>query len=140
MTVAWGRCTEAEASRCCSATIWTVVQAVAADWRFDPFSGEIADGYVYGRGALDMKGMGVMELLTLLLLKRRNVELARDVVMLCTCDEEIGSPMGARWMVEDHFDALDPAFVLDEGGSGFKGFFSAGDVFEITVGEKRLCG
>src|SRR4030081_1130889 len=52
-----------------------VVQAVAADWRFDPFSGEIADGYVYGRGAMDMKSMGLMELLTMLLLKRRNVEL-----------------------------------------------------------------
>jgi acetylornithine deacetylase/succinyl-diaminopimelate desuccinylase-like protein len=115
-----------------------VVQAVAADWRFDPFSGEIADGYVYGRGALDMKSMGVMELLTLLLLKRHTVELAREVVMLCTCDEEIGSPMGARWMVEEHFDSLDPAFVLDEGGSGMKGFFSAGDVFEISVGEKRI--
>ncbi|MCA1646416.1 MAG: M20/M25/M40 family metallo-hydrolase [Chloroflexi bacterium] len=115
-----------------------VVQAVATDWRFDPFSGEIADGYVYGRGALDMKSMGVMELLTLLLLKRRAVELTRDVVMLCTCDEEIGSPMGARWMVEEHFAALDPAFVLDEGGWGLRGFFSAGDVFEISVGEKRI--
>src|SRR5579859_5985946 len=50
-----------------------VVQAVAADWRFDPYSGEVADGYVYGRGALDMKGMGVMELMTMLLLKRRGV-------------------------------------------------------------------
>ncbi|HEV7666553.1 MAG TPA: M20/M25/M40 family metallo-hydrolase [Chloroflexota bacterium] len=115
-----------------------VVQAVAADWRFDPFSGEIADGYVYGRGALDMKSMGVMELITMLLLKRHNVALARDVILLCTCDEEIGSPMGARWMVEQHFDALDPAFVLDEGGRGMKGFFSAGDAFEITVGEKRI--
>src|SRR5450631_656717 len=54
-----------------------VVQAVAADWRFDPYSGEVADGYVYGRGALDMKGMGVMELLTMLLLKRLNVALTR---------------------------------------------------------------
>jgi acetylornithine deacetylase/succinyl-diaminopimelate desuccinylase-like protein len=114
-----------------------VVQAVAADWRFDPYSGEVADGYVYGRGALDMKGMGVMELLTLLMLKRRNVDLARDVILMCNCDEEIGSPMGARWMIEEHFADLDPEFVLDEGGSGMKGFFSAGDVFEISVGEKR---
>jgi acetylornithine deacetylase/succinyl-diaminopimelate desuccinylase-like protein len=114
-----------------------VVQAVAADWRFDPYSGEVADGYVYGRGALDMKGMGVMELMTLLLLKRRQVNLARDVILMCTCDEEIGSSMGARWMVEQHFDDLDPEFVLDEGGSGMRGFFSAGDAFEISVGEKR---
>jgi acetylornithine deacetylase/succinyl-diaminopimelate desuccinylase-like protein len=114
-----------------------VVQAVAADWRFDPYSGEIADGYVYGRGALDMKGMGVMELLTVLMLKRHNVNLARDVILMCNCDEEIGSPMGARWMIEEHFADLNPEFVLDEGGSGMKGFFSAGDVFEISVSEKR---
>lgn len=114
-----------------------VVQAVAADWRFDPYSGEIADSYVYGRGALDMKGMGVMELLTVLLLKRLKIELARDVILLCNCDEEIGSPMGARWMVDEHFADLDPEYVLDEGGSGMKGFFSVGDVFEITVAEKR---
>jgi acetylornithine deacetylase/succinyl-diaminopimelate desuccinylase-like protein len=114
-----------------------VVQATAADWRFDPYSGEIADGYVYGRGALDMKGMGIMELMTMLLLKRRNVALARDVILMCNCDEEIGSPMGARWMIEQHFADLDPEFVLDEGGSGMKGFFSAGDVFEISVSEKR---
>jgi acetylornithine deacetylase/succinyl-diaminopimelate desuccinylase-like protein len=45
--------------------------------------------------------------------------------------------MGARWMADEHFEQLDPAFILDEGGSGMKGFFSAGDVFEITVSEKR---
>src|SRR4029453_4259567 len=74
---------------------------------------------------------------TVLLLKRQGVELTRDLILLCTCDEEIGSPMGARWMVDHHFDDLDPAFVLDEGGSGMRGFFSAGDAFEISVGEKR---
>ena len=115
-----------------------VVQAVAADWRFDPYSGEVADGYVFGRGSLDDKGMGIMELLTMLLLKRENVSLSRDVIMLATCDEEIGSPMGARWMVENHFADLDPAYVLDEGGSGLRGFFSAGDAFEIVVDEKRM--
>ncbi len=115
-----------------------VVQAVAADWRFDPYSGEVADGYVFGRGSLDDKGMGIMELMTMLLLKRGNVDLKRDVIMLATCDEEIGSPMGARWLVEHHFDDLDPAFVLDEGGTGKRGFFQAGDAFEVSVSEKRM--
>src|SRR5712691_129215 len=115
-----------------------VVQAVAEDWRFDPYSGEVADGYVFGRGSLDDKGMGVMELMTMLLLKRQSVELSRDVIMLATCDEEVGSPMGARWMVNNHFDDLDPAFVLDEGGTGRRGFFSAGDAFEVSVDEKRM--
>lgn len=115
-----------------------VVQAVASDWTFDPFSGEVANGYVYGRGTLDMKGMGVMELVTVLLLKRLGVELTRDVVLLCTSDEEIGSTLGAHFMADNHFEALDPGFVLDEGGSGMRGFFSQGDVFAVSVGEKRI--
>ncbi len=115
-----------------------VVQAVAADWTFNPYSGEVANGHVYGRGALDMKGMGVMELMAVLALKRRGVTLKRDVILLCTCDEEIGSVMGAAWLVENHFGDLDPAFVLDEGGKGMRGFHSVGDVFDIAVGEKRI--
>ena len=115
-----------------------VVQAVASDWTFDPFSGEIADGYVYGRGALDMKGMGVMELLTVLLLKRQGVELARDVVLLCTSDEETGSTLGAKLLVDEHYADIDPAFLLDEGGCGMRGFFSQGDAFTVSVGEKRI--
>ena len=90
-----------------------VVQAVAEDWTFDPYSGEISDGYIYGRGTLDDKGMGVMNLMTMLLLKRNNVELSRDVLALYTCDEEIGSPLGAKFMVENHFADLDPEWVLD---------------------------
>jgi acetylornithine deacetylase/succinyl-diaminopimelate desuccinylase-like protein len=116
-----------------------VVQAIASDWTFDPYSGEISNGYIYGRGALDDKSMGIMILETMLLLKRQNVELERDVVALYTCDEEVGSPLGAKFMVENHFEDLDPAFVLDEGGNGNKGFYSVGDAFEIVVGEKRSC-
>jgi len=112
-----------------------VVQAVAADWRFDPYSGESPMLCVWPWRA-GYEGHGVMELLTMLLLKRHRVDLTRDVVLLCTCDEEIGSTMGARWVADEHFAELDPEFVLDEGGSGMKGFFSAGDVFEISVGEK----
>ena len=115
-----------------------VVQAVASDWTFDPFSGEISDGYVYGRGTLDMKGMGIMELLSVLLLKRLGVELQRDILLMCTSDEEIGSTLGAQLLVDQHYADLDPAFVLDEGGSGMRGFFSQGDVFAVSVGEKRI--
>jgi acetylornithine deacetylase/succinyl-diaminopimelate desuccinylase-like protein len=115
-----------------------VVQAIAADWTFDPYSGEIADGYVYGRGALDDKGMGIMELMAVLVLKRLDVALRRDLIMLATCDEEIGSPKGAQWMIDRHFEDLDPAFMLDEGGSGMRDFFPQGDVFAISVGEKRI--
>jgi acetylornithine deacetylase/succinyl-diaminopimelate desuccinylase-like protein len=122
----------------CLSSHMDVVQAVASDWTFDPFSGEIADGYVYGRGALDMKGMGIMELLAVLLLKRLGVPLQRDVLLLHTSDEETGSTLGAKLLVDEHYDDLDPAFVLDEGGSGMRGFFSQGDVFAVSVGEKRI--
>jgi acetylornithine deacetylase/succinyl-diaminopimelate desuccinylase-like protein len=115
-----------------------VVQAVASDWTFDPFSGEISGGYVYGRGTLDMKGMGIMELMSVLLLKRLGVELSRDILLMHTSDEEIGSALGAQILVRDHYADLDPAFVLDEGGSGMRGFFSQGDVFAVSVGEKRI--
>ena len=83
--------------------------------------------------------MGIMNLLTMLLLKRKNVQLDRDVIAMYTCDEEIGSPLGAKFMVENHFADLDPEFVLDEGGGGQRGFYSAGDVFGISIGEKRAC-
>ncbi len=115
-----------------------VVQAVASDWTFDPFSGEISNGYVYGRGTLDMKGMGIMELMAVLLLKRLGVELSRDILLLHTSDEEIGSALGAGLLVRENYADLDPAFVLDEGGSGMRGFFSQGDVFAVSVGEKRI--
>ncbi len=114
-----------------------VVQAVAADWSFDPYSGAVADGYVYGRGALDMKGMGVMELMAILLLRRLRVPLDRDVLLLCTCDEEIGSVNGAQWLAANQFADIDPGLLLDEGGTGMHGFFAAGDVFEVSVAEKR---
>jgi acetylornithine deacetylase/succinyl-diaminopimelate desuccinylase-like protein len=66
------------------------------------------------------------------------VELTRDVLLLHTSDEEVGSALGAGLLVEEHYDDLDPAFVLDEGGSGMRGFFSQGDVFAVSVGEKRI--
>lgn len=114
-----------------------VVPAVEADWTVDPFGGLVADGYVHGRGALDMKGMGVMELMAMSLVARAGVELERDVILLCTCDEEVPSELGTKWMVDRHLDALDPAYVLNEGGSGLRGVLVPGDVFEVAVAEKR---
>ena len=70
--------------------------AVAADWLFDPFAGEVADGHVYGRGALDMKGMGVMELMAMLCSSAAPWTSHATSFCSSTCDnEEIGSPMGA---------------------------------------------
>src|SRR4030067_1906788 len=59
-------------------------------WKYDPFSATIKDDYIYGRGAIDDKGMGTVELLIMLELKRKNVPLKRDLILLLCADEEAG--------------------------------------------------
>jgi len=89
-------------------------------WSVDPFAGEIKDGYVYGRGAIDDKGMLTANLMTMLLLKRTLSEtrgtLSRDVVFLATPDEEAGGECGMGWLVKHHPELLDAEFALNEGG------------------------
>src|SRR6266540_1354137 len=68
-----------------------VVLASPEYWSVDPFSGVTKDGYVWGRGALDMKGEAIAQLMTLLVLKRAHVPLKRDIIFLATADEEIGA-------------------------------------------------
>src|SRR4029453_10608412 len=93
-----------------------VVPADAERWTVPPFSGELRDGYVWGRGATDMKGTAVCQLMTMLMLKRSGVALDRDVIFLGTADEEEGSASGITWMIEHHRDALRNAeFAITEG-------------------------
>lgn len=95
-----------------------VVLASREHWQVDPFSGLIRDGYVWGRGALDMKGEAIVQLMTLLVLKRSGVPLKRDVIFLATADEEIGAGVGAAWMVREHPELVrDAEFLLNEGGT-----------------------
>src|SRR5437762_8957212 len=79
-----------------------VVYADRRYWTVDPFGGEILDGYLYGRGALDMKSIGILQLAALLAIKRARVSLARDLVLLGTADEEAGSRYGARFIADTH--------------------------------------
>lgn len=116
-----------------------VVPADPSRWPVDPFSGVIKDGYIWGRGTMDMKGHGITQLMTLVLLKRNHVALDRDVILLSVSDEEIGGDKGARWMIENHYPGLDPEYVIDEGGVGFKNMLAPGKtVFGIAVTEKRV--
>ncbi|HEX6576253.1 MAG TPA: M20/M25/M40 family metallo-hydrolase [Gemmatimonadaceae bacterium] len=89
-------------------------------WSCDPFGGVVRDGYLYGRGAIDDKGMLAANLMALLTLKREVIDqggtLARDVVFLATADEETGGACGMRWLVEKHRELLDVEFVINEGG------------------------
>ncbi len=94
-----------------------VVLATREYWTVDPFGGLIKDGYVWGRGALDMKGEGIAQLMTMLVLKRARVPLKRDVIFLATSDEEIGAGVGAAWIADQRPDLLRGAeFLLNEGG------------------------
>ena len=94
-----------------------VVPADPKFWSQVPFSGVIKEGFIWGRGALDMKGPAILQLMTMLTLKRQGIRLKRDVVFLGTADEEAGGEMGAGFMVKKHFDLLvDAEYVLNEGG------------------------
>src|SRR6267378_1401357 len=94
-----------------------VVLASPEYWTVDPFSGVIKNGYVWGRGALDMKGEAISQLMTMLILKRAHVPLKRDIIFLATSDEEIGAGVGAAWIVEHELDLVrDAEFLLNDGG------------------------
>jgi acetylornithine deacetylase/succinyl-diaminopimelate desuccinylase-like protein len=79
-----------------------VVYADRRYWTVDPFGGEMRDGYLYGRGALDMKSIGILQLVALLAIERARVPLTRDLVLLATADEEAGSAHGARFVAAQH--------------------------------------
>ncbi|HEX2452187.1 MAG TPA: M20/M25/M40 family metallo-hydrolase [Vicinamibacterales bacterium] len=116
-----------------------VVPADASRWTHDPFGAEIADGRLWGRGSIDMKGPGVIQLYSFILLKRLNIPLDRDVLLMAVPDEEVGGGNGAVWMRKNHFADLDPEYVLDEGGVGSRDLFAPGKlVFGISVAEKKL--
>ncbi len=115
-----------------------VVPAVAKDWSHPPFNGNLADGFVWGRGAFDNKAHGIMALMTMLALKRGGTPLKRGVVMMVNCDEEAGGANGAQWMAANHWDAFDPAFAFNEGGEGTPNWLgSRGVTFRVAVAEKR---
>ncbi|NND37634.1 MAG: M20/M25/M40 family metallo-hydrolase [Gammaproteobacteria bacterium] len=94
-----------------------VVSADPDFWDVGPFAGEIVDGHVYGRGALDMKSHGIIHLATFVALHRNKVRLNRDVVFMATADEEAGSQVGMGWMVSNKPAAFSGVgLALTEGG------------------------
>jgi acetylornithine deacetylase/succinyl-diaminopimelate desuccinylase-like protein len=108
-------------------------------WSRDPFGAEIADGKIWGRGTIDMKGIGTSYLYAFIMLHRQKVALTRDLLLMFVPDEEIGGALGAAWMRANHYDALDPEYVIDEGGFGSRDMFTPGKlVFGISVAEKKI--
>ena len=113
-----------------------VVPAIKEDWTVDPFSGLIKDGFVHGRGAIDMKGMAIIELMTLILLKRNNY-LKRNIVFMATADEESGSAFGIEYLLKNHQNLLQANFVINEGGIGTINAFNKQEkIFNVGISEK----
>jgi acetylornithine deacetylase/succinyl-diaminopimelate desuccinylase-like protein len=102
-------------------------------WTVDAFGGAVKDGFIYGRGAMDMKSLGMAQFVTLLALKRAQVPLKRDVIFLATADEEAGGLNGAGWFVKNHRELIaDAEFLFNEGGNNIMD--PNGRVLSIGVG------
>jgi len=93
-----------------------VVTSDASHWKVPPFSGEIRDGYIWGRGAQDMKDEGLAQLVVMVMLKREKIALNRDVIFLAVADEEANGT-GTDWFLKNQKDLLENAeFLINEGG------------------------
>ncbi len=118
-----------------------VVPVEARYWDMPAFEGVVRDGRVYGRGAVDMKGCGVMQLIAFLLLKRQGLPLKRDVVFCAVPDEEAGSAWGMGWLCKHRPDVVDVEFELSEGGMGAARFAGKpARLFSVATNEKLAAG
>jgi acetylornithine deacetylase/succinyl-diaminopimelate desuccinylase-like protein len=114
-----------------------VVAANASEWSVDPFGGLVKDGCVWGRGALDMKGMTAIEVMALKLLKRNNVKLKGDVILAATADEEQGGLAGVDYLLRNYREKILADYVLNEGGgSAFP--TQNKNVFTVQTAEKGI--
>jgi acetylornithine deacetylase/succinyl-diaminopimelate desuccinylase-like protein len=114
-----------------------VVPASRQFWTVDPFAAVVKEGYLWGRGTLDMKGLGTAELMAFLLLYRNHVPLRRDVIFLATADEEAGGVYGAAWVVKNR-----PAWIsgaeslVTETASAYAEENGGPRQYRIILGEK----
>lgn len=115
-----------------------VVPAEAADWQVDPFAGEVQDGYVWGRGAVDMKDFDAM-LLSVVRARARAGAVPRRPLVLCfTADEEAGSKRGSHWLVEQHRDAFDGCTEAIGEVGGYSVAVADQRMYLIETGEKGM--
>lgn len=115
-----------------------VVPAEKENWEVDPFSGEIKDGFLWGRGAIDMKQMTVMELMMFLLAKRNKISLSRDLILAAVANEEMGCRFGSEWLVENKPELIRAEFALNEIG-GFSLPVEGHIFYPIGVTERGVC-
>jgi len=115
-----------------------VVPVEAAAWTHAPFGGELDGGYVWGRGALDMKNVVTQQLMVMLRLAAERPALSRDVIFAGCADEEAGGRYGLQWLVTHHRELVDAELGLSESG-GMPVYLNGQPVFFIQVGEKGNC-
>jgi acetylornithine deacetylase/succinyl-diaminopimelate desuccinylase-like protein len=112
-----------------------VVYADPADWARDPFGGELVDGEVWGRGALDMKGQVAAAAVTIASLARERFRPAGDLIFVAAADEEHGINVGLQWLCEAHPEAVRCDYALNEGG-GERLSLAGRTVWICSVAEK----
>jgi acetylornithine deacetylase/succinyl-diaminopimelate desuccinylase-like protein len=112
-----------------------VVLADAAEWQLDPFGGELHDGEVWGRGALDMKGQVAAEAVAIASLAREGFEPSGDLIFAATADEEVGAGFGAQWLCEAHPEAVRADYCINE-GSGDRVEFGGKAFYACSTAEK----
>ena len=114
-----------------------VVPVNPAGWDRDPFGGELVDGEVWGRGAVDMLNLTSTMAVAFRDLARTGFRPRGDVIFFAVADEESGSGYGAHWMADHHWDAIGADFVLTEGG-GLHGGTAQAPVVTVSVAEKGV--
>ncbi len=116
-----------------------VVTAEKQTWRYPPFSAQLVDGYIWGRGALDMKEGVAMMLAAVLRAKAEGLTPPGDIVLAILSDEEAGAHYGARYLAENHADLFRSIrYALGELG-GFTLHFGGKKFYPIQVAEKQIC-
>jgi len=114
-----------------------VVAANPKEWSVNPFGGVVKDGFVWGRGAIDMKSMTAMEVVVMKLLKRNNIETKGDIILAATADEEKGGEAGAGWLVRNHLEKIRAKYVINEGG-GLAIPINGKNIYTIQTAEKGI--
>lgn len=116
-----------------------VVTTANQTWTHPPFEGMLIDGWVWGRGALDMKGDVSMMLCAVLRAKAEAVTPAGDIILTIMADEEAGSDYGARFLTEEHPEQFEGArYAIGEGGGSSQYMFGR-RYYPVTVAEKQVC-
>ncbi len=116
-----------------------VVTTANQDWTHPPFEGKIVDGYVWGRGALDMKSGVAMMLAAFLRAKAEGLTPAGDIVLAILSDEEAGGDYGANYLVENHAEQFEGIrYAIGEFG-GFPLYIGQQKFYAIQVADKRFC-